>query len=289
MIIKDIFLLLRLYQWVKNLFIFAPLFFSFSYNLKNFLTVLLGFVLFSFVASSIYIFNDYHDIEEDRNHPVKKNRPLASGRISKTFALFLMAILLIPSLIGAYILNFNFFIILLIYLFMNILYTLWLKHIPILDISIIAIGFVLRIFAGAALIDVPISMWIVIVTFLLAMFLALAKRRDDCILALNGNKVRKNICGYNLEMINTSMSIMAGVTIVAYLMYTVSEEVINKFGTDKLYFTAFFVVLGILRYLQISLVELNSGSPSKLIYKDRFLQLTILAWLISFYILVKVV
>ena len=245
-------------------------------------------MLFSLVASSIYIFNDYHDIEEDRNHPVKKNRPLASGRVSKTFALSLIGIILIPSLLGAYILNKEFFIILLAYLVMNILYTLWLKHIAILDVSIIAVGFVLRIFAGAALIDVPVSMWIVILTFLLALFLALAKRRDDCILALDGNKVRKSICGYNPEMINTSMSIMAGVTIVAYIMYTVSEDVIKKFGTDKLYFTAFFVVLGILRYLQISLVELNSGSPTKIIYKDKFLQITIIAWLLSFYLLVKV-
>ena len=168
---------------------------------------------------------------------------------------------------------------------MNILYTIKLKHISILDISIIATGFVLRIFAGAVIIAVDPSMWIVLVTFLLAMFLALAKRRDDCLLAGEGKKTRRNIGGYNLEMINLSMVFMAVLTAVAYIMYTVSPEVINRIGSDRLYLTTVFVVTGVLRYMQITFVEEKSGNPTKIVLKDRFLQLVIILWLVTFWAL----
>ena len=140
---------------------------------------------------------------------------------------------------------------------------------------------------GAVLIDNTPSMWIVLVTFILALFLALAKRRDDCLLANQGKKTRKNIDGYSLEMVNGAMTLMAGMTVVSYIMYTVSSEVIARLGTQNLYLTAFFVLLGILRYMQLTFVEQNSGSPTKLILKDRFLQITILAWIASFYIIIK--
>jgi len=145
----------------------------------------------------------------------------------------------------------------------------------------------LRILAGAFLIQLSPSTWIVLVTFLLALFLALAKRRDDCLLAREGKKTRKNIDGYNLEMVNASMTLMAGVTIVAYIMYTVSPEVIVRLGTHNLYLTSFFVILGIMRYMQVTFVEQNSGSPTKLILKDRFLQLVLVGWIVSFYIIIK--
>ena len=169
---------------------------------------------------------------------------------------------------------------------MNIAYTFSLKHISILDISIIAIGFVLRIYAGAALIDNTPSMWIVLVTFVLALFLALAKRRDDCLLALDGKKTRKNIDGYNLEMVNAAMTLMAGVTVVSYIMYTVSPEVTQRLGTN-LYLTSAFVIIGILRYMQLTFVEHNSGSQTKLVLKDRFLQLVLIGWIGSFYMIIK--
>jgi 4-hydroxybenzoate polyprenyltransferase len=211
---KNLIILLRPYQWIKNFFIFAPLFFTFNFQIETITTVGIGFILFSLAASSIYILNDYHDITEDRVHPRKKERPLASGVVSKNSAIILMVMLFIISFAGAIVISHTFAIILTLYILMNIAYTFGLKHISILDISIIAIGFILRIYAGAELIKTAPSMWIVLVTFLLALFLALAKRRDDCLLTLDGKKTRKNIDGYNLEMVNAAMTLMAGVTVV---------------------------------------------------------------------------
>ncbi|MBD3839949.1 MAG: UbiA prenyltransferase family protein, partial [Epsilonproteobacteria bacterium] len=264
---KNIIQLIRPHQWIKNFFIFAPLFFTFNFQIEAVTTVMIGFALFSFAASSIYVLNDYHDINEDRAHPVKKNRPLASGAVSKKTAIVLMFTLFTSSLIGAAMLSSMFTLVLGLYIAMNIAYTFGIKRISILDISIIAIGFVLRIYAGAVLIGKYPSIWIVLVTFVLALFLALAKRRDDCLLALDGKKTRKNIDGYNLEMVNAAMTLMAGVTVVSYIMYTVSAEVIERVGTHNLYLTSIFVIIGILRYMQLTFVEQNSGSPTKLVLK----------------------
>lgn len=284
---KDIILLIRPHQWIKNFFLFAPLFFSFSFYSDKIITVSIGFILFSVAASSIYVLNDYHDIEEDKLHPTKRNRPLASGKVAKSSARILIFGLMALSLIGSLLLSYGFFMIVSLYIVLNIAYTFKLKHISVLDISIIAVGFVLRIHAGAVLIDNNPSMWIVLVTFVLALFLALAKRRDDCLLALDGKKTRKNIDGYNLEMLNAAMTLMAGVTVLSYIMYTVSAEVIERLGTQNLYLTSFFVIIGILRYMQLTFVFKNSGSPTKLLLKDRFLQFTIMFWIASFYIVIK--
>lgn len=278
----SVFTLIRPHQWLKNLFVLAPLFFSFHFTEANIVAALLGFLLFSLAASSIYVLNDYFDIEEDRQHPTKCNRPLASGAVTKAQAVLLMVGLWSVVVVGSYWLNPAFLMIVLGYVFLNVLYSFKLKHVPILDITIIAIGFVLRVFAGAILIAVTPTMWIVLVTFLLALFLALAKRRDDCLLARDGLKTRKNIDGYNLELVNAAMVLMAAVTLVSYIMYTVSPEVVLRFGSDYLYLTSLFVIVGILRYMQITFVEENSGSPTKLLLKDRFLQLTVLGWVMSF-------
>lgn len=185
---KNLIQLIRPHQWIKNFFIFAPLFFSFDFSNEKFISVLIGFILFILAASGIYILNDYHDIAEDRDHPIKKNRPLASGTVSKSIAKILILAFISMAIIGSMYISYTFAFILGIYIIMNVAYTFGLKHISILDISIIAIGFVLRIYAGATLIDNTPSMWIVLVTFVLALFLALAKRRDDCLLALDGKK-----------------------------------------------------------------------------------------------------
>ncbi|AHJ13784.1 decaprenyl-phosphate phosphoribosyltransferase [Sulfurospirillum multivorans] len=280
--------LMRLHQWIKNIFLFAPLFFTFNFQSESFLDVTLGFTIFCLAASSIYILNDYKDILEDQVHPTKKNRPLASGAVSKHSAISLMVVLSFIAVYGGFVLSPSFLAIVILYMLLNIAYTFKLKHISILDISIISIGFVLRVYAGATLINNTPSMWIVLVTFVLALFLALAKRRDDCLLSLEGKKTRKNIDGYNLEMVNAAMTLMAGVTVVSYIMYTVSPEVITRLGTHNLYLTSFFVVIGILRYMQLTFVEHNSGSPTKLVLKDRFLQLVLVGWLSSFYLIAKI-
>ena len=285
---KEIIKLLRPHQYVKNIFIFAPLLFAFSFNDAALIfKSVVAFVLFSLIASGIYIFNDLMDIEEDQKHPKKKFRPLASGAVSKERAIRLIGIFSIIPLIATLFFDFELFIILTLYFILNLLYSLKFKHISIIDIFIIATGFVMRLFAGSVVVDIQLSMWIIIMTFLLALFLALAKRRDDVLLSLEGKETRKNIDGYNLEFVNASMVLMSGVIIVSYIFYTISDAVIARLHTDHLYLSAFFVILGIMRYMQITFVEEQSGSPTKIVLKDRFMQLTILFWLVSFYLIVK--
>ena len=288
MILKNLIKLLRPHQYIKNLFIFAPLVFSFHFTLNDFINTSIVFILFSLLASSIYVLNDYMDIEEDKQHPKKKYRPLACGKVSKNTAKVLIITLSSLSLISTYLFNIYLFIVLSIYFILNIAYSLKLKHITIVDIFIIATGFVLRLFAGASVIETPLSMWIIIMTFLLALFLAVAKRRDDVLLAFEGKETRKNIDGYNLEFVNATMVFMSGVIVVSYILYTVSGEVLNRLHTEYLYLTSFFVILGIMRYMQITFVEENSGSPTKIVLKDRFLQITIVLWLISFFVIVRI-
>lgn len=279
--------LLRIHQYIKNLFIFTPLFFTFSFTLDKFINISIAFILFSIIASSIYVFNDLMDVEEDKKHPSKRFRPLASGKVSKLTAKILIISLSTISLITAYLLNIQLFTILLVYFILNIAYSLKLKHITIVDIFVIATGFVLRLFAGSSMIDTPLSMWIIIMTFFLALFLALAKRRDDVLLSIKEKGTRKNIDGYNLEFVNASIILMSGVVIVSYVLYTVSQSVMDKFHSENLYLTTFFVILGVMRYMQITFVEQNSSSPTKIVLKDKFLQVTILFWIISFTVIVK--
>jgi len=288
--LADIFKLFRVHQYIKNLFIFMPLIFSFSFSdYTNNINTLIAFILFSILASSIYIFNDLMDIEEDKAHPTKKNRPLASGKVKKPTAQLLIILMSFFTLTTALFINIQLFSVLFIYFILNIAYSLKLKHISILDIFIIATGFVLRLFAGSAVTNIELSMWIIVMTFLLAIFLALAKRRDDVLLSLSGQETRKNIDGYNLEFVNASMVLMAGVVIVSYVQYTISPEVIARIGSEHLYLTAFFVIIGVLRYMQITFVEEDSGSPTKVVIRDTFLKLTIFFWLLSFVVITKLI
>jgi 4-hydroxybenzoate polyprenyltransferase len=199
-----------------------------------------------------------------------------------------MGALFIIALTSAFILNTSFFYIIIIYIVNNLFYSFGLKHISILDIVIIAIGFLLRVLAGGAVSSIHISMWLIIMTFLLAIFLGIAKRREDVTLNEQGLKTRKNVDGYNLEFINASMVLMAGVIIVSYILYTVSIEVQQKFNTINLFYTSFFVITGILRYMQITFVESSSGNPTNMLFKDRFLKIIILLWICSFLFVVKI-
>lgn len=278
---KDVLYLLRPHQYLKNLFIFAPVLFAARVTeAQLLLTSLAAFACFSLTASGVYVFNDLRDREADREHPKKKNRPIASGAVSPGLAAGLTAgllaaglglcLVLLPPSCAAWIL---------VYIALNLLYSLKLKHVPLLDVSIIALGFVLRLFVGSAATRIELSAWIILTTFLLALFLALAKRRDDEIIFLEtGKRMRQAGAGYNLEFINVSLGIMAAVVVVAYTMYTLTPTVAGHFGTDKIYLSVIFVVLGILRYLQLTFVYKDSGSPTRIVLKDRFLQAVILCW-----------
>jgi decaprenyl-phosphate phosphoribosyltransferase len=284
-------LLMRPHQYVKNVLIFFPGFFGRQIGLEGtdslFLLgrTFLAFLGFCLIASTVYILNDYIDREDDRKHPSKRNRPLASGAVSPRGAFIQMALLLLLGAALFLLADPQALLLGGLYLLLNIAYTFRLKHIPILDLVIIASGFVLRLFVGASVGDIELSMWIILMAFLLALFLGLAKRRDDVLLLAKGTKVRKAIDGYNLEFINGAMIMMASVTIVAYISYTISEKTQAYFDSEYLYFTVFWVIIGILRYLQITFVEEKSGSPTKVLLKDLFLQVTILGWIATFVVL----
>jgi 4-hydroxybenzoate polyprenyltransferase len=279
---KSIIKLLRPQQYLKNTFLFAPLFFSFQYSIANIVTTIIAFVLFSMLASSIYIFNDFMDIEDDKTHPTNCCRPIASGEVNWQYALLVMFCLSIVSLTIAFFISVSFFQVLLIYFVLNLGYSIKLKHIAVVDILIIAIGFVLRLLAGGEIINIELSEWIMVMTFLLSLLLALAKRRDDILLAANGITKRKNIDGYNLKVVNAIMYLLSGIMIIGYFLFSISEQVVPRLGSDYLYFSTIFVIWGIRRYLKIVFIEKQSGNPTEIVLSDKTIQMSILLWLLSF-------
>jgi len=282
--LSSIIQLMRPQQYIKNLFIFVPLFFAVKITDTTLLVnTIIAFIAFSLTASAIYTLNDYYDRKEDREHPKKQNRPLASGAINRSQGIIIMSVLFLSGFILMASLSLQGANILAIYIVMNIAYSLYLKHIAILDIVIIAIGFVLRLVIGSVVTDIPLSRWIVIMTFLFALFIALAKRRDDVLIYLDtGRKMRKVINGYNLQFLDIAIAIMASVIIVSYTVYTTSPEVVARLNSEYLYLTGLFVILGIMRYLQVTFVLKESGSPTNIILKDRFILLTLIGWVLAF-------
>jgi len=282
--LNDLIKLSRPYQYTKNLFVFIPAFFAFQFTDAGLMIkALIAFVGFSLSASAVYIFNDWIDRHEDAQHPEKKHRPLAAGRINAPVAFSLLALLLLGGGSAALLISSNTFFLILTYLILNLAYTIKLKHIAIIDIAIISSGFVLRLLVGAEATQVDLSHWIIIMTFLLALFLSLAKRRDDVLIYLiTDQKMRKVIDGYNLKFLDAAMIMTSSIVVVAYILWSISPEVIARLNTQNVYLTALFVVLGIMRYMQIAFVEEKSGNPSKVLLKDRFIQLTLLSWVSVF-------
>lgn len=281
--------ILRPHQWVKNTFIFIPLFFGGSlFDMADWTSSLVAFVAFSFAASAIYSINDIVDVEADKKHPKKCKRPIAAGLVSKRQASLLAIILAIAALALPFLLN-NWMqsVVIALYLAMNLCYCIRLKHYAIIDVCLVALGFVMRIVAGGVATDIVLSRWIVMMTFLLTLFLSFAKRRDD-VLIMNetGMAPRKNTSRYNLTFINQAITITGGVMLVCYIMYTVSPEVIERFNSPNLYMTSFFVILGLLRYIQLTVVDERSGEPTRLVLSDRLIQLIIAGWIISFAIII---
>jgi 4-hydroxybenzoate polyprenyltransferase len=292
MSLKSLIQLIRPEQWVKNTFIFLPLFFSRQLlNGSLLLQCVVAFFAFSFMASSIYCFNDICDVEADRLHPKKCKRPIASGKISVIMAYAITVVCFVLSISILFLFGgaekFSLMGLIVFYYLMNIAYCLKLKYYAIVDVIVISTGFVLRILVGGTATGIWLSEWIIIMTFLLALFLAFAKRRDDVVLYQNtGVLPRKNTNRYNLDFMNQVMTIVSTVTIVAYIMYTLSPDVIERFHSRNIYITAVFVLVGIIRYLQVTIVDLKSGNPTTILLKDRFIQFCIVGWIISFFIII---
>jgi len=288
---KKTLLLIRPQQWIKNGFVLIPMFFGGRLlNVDDAIASVVTFFAFSFVASAIYCFNDIVDVEADRRHPVKCHRPIASGAVSVPTAYALMVIL---TLLSALLL---FFLpqragetagIVAFYLLLNMAYCLWLKRHAIIDVCTVAFGFVLRILAGGMACEVAVSNWLVLMTFLLALFLSFAKRRDD-VLRMNetGEPPRRNTIRYNLTFVNQAITVTGTVTLVCYIMYTVSPEVVSRFHAPYLYLTSIFVLVGLLRYMQLTVVDEVSGDPTKILLRDRFTQAIVVAWIMSFLLII---
>ena len=278
--------LVRPYQWIKNLIVFLPVIFSGSFfDFKYWEISFIAFICFCMIASSIYCLNDVKDCKSDRLDPEKRNRPVASGNVKSVEAILISICLAIAGiLICMSALPLSCVIIVATYLFLNILYCFWLKHLVLLDVIILAIGFVLRVIMGGFATGIWISPWIVIMTFLLALFLALSKRRHEVVLVMRSEKRkgRNSISGYTLPFLNSALSMLGAVIIVGYIMYTLQPKYGKDPESDYLYVTALPVLFGVLRYLQLTIVENRSGDPSRVIYKDIPLIATGILWFISF-------
>lgn len=268
---KDILVALRSTQWLKNIVIFAGLIFSQNFfdPVKD-LIVFAAALIFCLASSSIYLINDALDIEVDRNHPHKRHRPIASGRLSLKIALPFASILMLGSVAAAYLLNRSFAFVVMCYLTIEMLYSLYFKNIVILDIFCIAAGFLLRVICGAVVIDVPISNWLLICTIFLSLFLALGKRRSEMVfLEEEARKHRRVLSEYSLSFIDQMITIVTASTILSYVLYTLSGETISKFHTKNLQYTIVFVVYGIFRYLYLIYQKKEGGSPEKLLFSDK--------------------
>lgn len=267
-------------QWVKNVFVLAALVFDRKLlNLDALEQTLLAFVLFCFLASSVYIINDVLDLESDRNHPLKKNRPIASGKLPVSIALVVSFILLGIALAGAFFLSKGLLVICLIYFLLNLSYSKWLKHFPIIDVLVIAACFVLRVAAGVSVIEVQrFSPWLYVVTTLLALYIGFGKRRAEmsALVSDTPSAHRKVLSGYSIEYIDQMITVVSATTIIAYSLYTFSAP--NLPENHAMMLTIPFVLYGIFRYLYLIKMRNAGGEPEELLLKDRPLQATILLW-----------
>lgn len=274
-------------QWTKNAFIFAAIVFDGKlFHLTDFLHTLAGFGLFCLISSAVYIFNDLLDVEADRQHPTKKNRPITSGKIPVPVAILAGVLLVVLTLGLAYLLGWRFALVLLVYFAMMLAYSKWLKHIPIVDVFILAAGFVLRVHAGTTLIHVQrFSPWLYVVMTLLALYLGFGKRRAElALLTDSSTSHRKVLDGYSIPLLDQYIIIVSGTTIVAYSLYTF-------FRPDApldLMLTIPFVVYAIFRYLYVIQIKHAGGEPEEILLSDRPLQIAIALWgltvLVTFYL-----
>ena len=271
---------IRVKQWTKNLFVLSPLLFSkHFFELATLGRSLLAFVLFSCIASAVYVLNDLVDAEKDRQHPVKRMRPIASGKFSVRAAFVTMFILLLIAVPVSWFVQQQFFYTICGYFLLNIVYSLFLKEAVIIDVMSIAASFVLRIVGGALVINVPISEWLLICTSLLALFLGFSKRRHELtLLEANASVHRPVLLEYSPYFLDQMISLVTASTLICYIFYTVSDDTVSKFGTKNLLLTTPFVLYGLFRYLYLVHQKKTGGDPTSELLTDKPLLLNVFLW-----------
>jgi 4-hydroxybenzoate polyprenyltransferase len=281
--------LLRPKQWLKNFFVFAPLIFAKElFHPDPLITALQAFVAFCITASAIYIVNDIADVEADRSHPTKRDRPIASGAVSTRSALLLLSLLLIVDILLIFRMDPRFVFVLATYFFLNIAYSFKLKEVLLLDVFIVAAGFMLRVVGGAYAIDVRVSSWLVLCSLFISLFLGFAKRRGELqqVLTSGGATKRKVLLLYRIDFIDQILTIAAAGTIISYALYTVSSRTIEVFGTEKLIYTTVFVLYGVFRYLYLIHTSPTIESPTTAVTSDIPIIVTGLLWIASCIVLI---
>jgi len=276
--------LVRVPQWVKNFFVFVPLLFSqHLFDEDYYTTTLLAFVVFCLASSLIYVVNDIIDIEADKAHPTKKNRPLPSGAISSKSALVVVVVLVavIATLLPQFNEEFHYFVI--AFVLLNILYSFWFKHIVILDVFSIAAGFSIRVLAGAVVISVPISSWLILTTMFISLFLGVMKRHSELILVAENENApsRKVLSQYSLNFADQMATVAAAGVIICYALYTVSERTVSAFGTENLIYTTPFVVYGIFRFMYLEYISNKGDNTTKIVFSDLQIILTVLIYTVT--------
>ena len=272
--------LIRPHHWTKNFFLLIPFFFlPHLWNQAEIIWLLCGFASFSLISSAVYVFNDLCDRKEDKKHPVKKNRPLASGKVKPVEAFVIFCSLLVAGGWIANQLNQDFLIIIFSYVLLNIAYSLYLKKLTLIDVMVIAMCFILRLLSGYALLVIAPDHWLVMLSLFLSLFLGLAKRRDDIYRGL-GSDHRGSLQGYNLVFLDVMISIVLGVLLVLYIQFTFDAETMIKLGSKNIWLSIPFVIYGVFRYVQLTYVKHVSGSPIRVFYTDVPIQLSVLGWLV---------
>jgi 4-hydroxybenzoate polyprenyltransferase len=275
--------ILRPYQWVKNILVFSGLIFSTSLFKTDVIGVsLAAFGIFCMASSGIYILNDLRDIKVDMMHPVKMNRAIASGKVSKVSAVIILILLLISAIMFSYLLDKNFFSIIILYIAINIAYSFGLKKVVILDAFIVASGFLLRAFAGCVVIHVDVTPWLFICTLSLALLVSFGKRRNELnILKVDAKDHRETLQFYNVQLLDIILTISSATAIGTYSLYTMAEETVKRFGSQRLIMTTPFVMYGVFRYLYLIYTQNKGGDPTKLLVKDTATIVNGILWILS--------
>ena len=281
---RDFLKLIRISHWIKNLFVFVPIIFSLHlFEIDYFIKTLITFLLFCLSSSVIYVINDIVDLDADKQHPVKKNRPLASGKISIKSAYLIAGILIFLSTFLSYYFDKGLLIIILIFILLNISYSLYFKHKVILDIFAIAMGFSIRVYAGAFIIDVPISSWLILSTIFISLFLAVMKRHSELKRFENDAdiKTRKVLESYSIEFTKQMATVAASGLVTCYALYTVAERTVKSFGTENLIYTTPFVVFGIFRFMYLEYINQKGENTTEILLTDFPTILNLLLYFIT--------